>query len=153
MGQFSWLYADTKKQVLDNRVADTYLLVPQPFQEKYGEYIYEDCYDGYGHFGRYDIYILIAEWNRDFIPEICRRIKNSEWVSTSKNEIGEIKLLQKYYKRGEEIEYEEMRNIGILMACYDEDNAALLYPIKITSKPMAYEEAEASLSDPDQGWA
>ena len=33
MGQFSWIYSDTNKQLIDNRRADTYLLVPPPFQE------------------------------------------------------------------------------------------------------------------------
>ena len=39
MGQFSWLYSDTGKQVVDNREADSFLLVPEPFQEKYGKKI------------------------------------------------------------------------------------------------------------------
>ena len=41
MGQFSWIYSDTNKQLVDNKIADTYLLVPKPFQEKYGKAIYE----------------------------------------------------------------------------------------------------------------
>lgn len=32
MGQFSWIYSDTDKQLLDDVYADTYLLVPKPFQ-------------------------------------------------------------------------------------------------------------------------
>lgn len=70
MGQFSWIYSDTDKQLLDDVYADTYLLVPKPFQEKYGKAIYEKCYDGYGHFGDYDVYDLVLEWNREMIPEI-----------------------------------------------------------------------------------
>ena len=31
MGQFSWIYSDTNKQLVDNKIADTYLLVPKPF--------------------------------------------------------------------------------------------------------------------------
>ena len=41
MGQFSWIYSDTNKQVIDNRMADTYLLVHEAFQKKYGKAIYE----------------------------------------------------------------------------------------------------------------
>ena len=74
MGQFSWIYSDTKKQLLDNMQADTYLLVPPEFQPKYGKAIYEKCYDGYGRFGKYDVYELIAEWNKAMIPEIIDRI-------------------------------------------------------------------------------
>ena len=36
MGQFSWLYSDTNKQLVDNKEADAYLLVPEPYQEEYG---------------------------------------------------------------------------------------------------------------------
>ena len=148
MGQFSWIYSDTNKQVIDNKRADTYLLVPKTFQEKYGKVIYEDYYDGYGRFGKYDIYDLIPEWNKDMIPEIIRRIKAGNWkCSTSENDVTN---LQAYYD-GKEIDC-ELRWLGIVMACYDEDNAALEYPIKITTREMEYEDVEPSLSDPNQGW-
>lgn len=148
MGQFSWIYSDTNKQLIDNRKADTYLLVPKPFQEKYGKAIYESCYDGYGKFGRYDVYDLIPEWNKEMIPEIIRRIKAENWkCSTSKNDITN---LQNYYE-GKPITC-ELRWLGIVMACYDEDNFALEYPIKITTKEMEYENARPSESDPNQGW-
>lgn len=46
------------------------------------------------------------------------------------------------------------RSIGIDIACYDKDNKALKYPIKITYDPDAvYEDCEFSPSDPNQGWA
>lgn len=149
MGQFSWIYSDTNKQVIDNKRADTYLLVPKPFQKKYGKAIYESCYDGYGRFGRYDVYDLIPEWNKEMIPEIIRRIKDGNWkCSTSENDVTN---LQAYYDDGKEIDC-ELRWLGIVMACYDEDNAALEYPIKITTREMEYEDVEPSLSDPNQGW-
>lgn len=148
MGQFSWIYSDTCQQLLDDVHADTYLLVPKPFQNKYGKAIYENCYDGYGRFGCHDVYDLIPEWNKEMIPEIIRRIKNGNWYcSTSENDITN---LQAYYK-GKEIDC-ELRWLGIVMACYDEDNAALEYPIKITTREMEYEEVAPSLSDPNQGW-
>lgn len=148
MGQFSWIYSDTNKQLIDNRKADTYLLVPKPFQEKYGKAIYESCYDGYGRFGRYDVYDLIPEWNKEMIPEIIRRINAGNWkCSTSENDITN---LQNYYE-GKPITC-ELRWLGIVMACYDEDNFALEYPIKITTKEMEYENARPSEGDPNQGW-
>lgn len=79
MGQFSWIYSNTNTQLIDNKYADTYLLVPKPFQEKYGKAIYESCYDGYGNFDIYDVYELIAEWNKEMIPEIINRAKNGTW--------------------------------------------------------------------------
>ena len=148
MGQFSWIYSDTNRQLIDNKRADTYLLVPEPFQEKYGEYIHEHCYDGYGHFGRYDIFDLVAEWNREMIPEIIRRIHNGTWrCRTDEDDIVE---LQNYYK-GKDINC-ELRHLGIIMACYDEDNFVLEYPIKITSRKMEYKRVKPSKSDPNQGW-
>ena len=48
-------------------------------QEKYGKAIYEGCYDGYGHFGIYDVYDLIVEWNKQMIPEIIERIEAGKW--------------------------------------------------------------------------
>ena len=148
MGQFSWFYSDTNKQLIDNRRADTYLLVPKPFQEKYGKAIYEDYYDGYGRFGRYDVYDLIPEWNKEMIPEIIRRIKAGNWkCSTSANYISN---LHNYYE-GKPITC-ELRWLGITMACYDEDNFSLEYPIKITTKEIEYENASPSESDPNQGW-
>lgn len=45
------------------------------------------------------------------------------------------------------------RCIGIDIACYDEQNASLRFPIKITHDSEAvYEDCEPSKSDPYQGW-
>ena len=149
MGQFSWIYSDTNKQLIDSRRADTYLLVPPPFQAKYGKAIYESCYDGYGRFGRYDVYDLIPEWNKEMIPEIIRRRKNGTWVCNSDINDTDVNL-QNYYE-GKPITC-ELRWLGIVMACYDEDNFALEYPIKITTREMEYENVKPSESDPNQGW-
>lgn len=148
MGQFSWIYSDTNKQVVNNKVADTYLLVPEPFQHKYGKAIYESCYDGYGRFGGYDVYDLISEWNKEIIPEIIERARNDNWVCFINER--DIDNLQAYYD-GKEISC-ELRWLGIMMACYDEDNEALKYPIKISTQIMEYDDVEPSKSDPDQGW-
>lgn len=148
MGQFSWIYSDINKQVIDNKRVDTYLLVPKPFQEKYGKVIYESCYNGYGRFGGYDIYDLIPEWNKEMIPEIIRRMKSKNWDCSASER--DIINLQNYYE-DKEINC-ELRWLGIIMACYDRDNFALEYPIKITSKIMEYEDAKPSKSDPNQGW-
>lgn len=148
MGQFSWIYSDTNKQVIDDKEADTFLLIPKAFQHKYGKSIYEGCYEGYGEFGGHDVYDLVLEWNKDMIPKIIRRIKNDTWrCTTSENDIAN---LQNYFDE-KEITC-EARWLGIIMACYDEDNMALEYPIKITSKEMDYEDVVPSKSDPNQGW-
>lgn len=148
MGQFSWIYSDTKKQMVDDKRADSYLLVPVPFQQKYGKAIHETCYDGYGRFGKYDVYDLVVEWNKGMIPEIIRRINNKNWKCSVSDR--DIENLWHYYN-GEPITC-ELRWLGIIMACYDADNFALEYPIKITSRELDYENVTPSESDPNQGW-
>ena len=64
MGQFSWLDCITGEQVVNNKRRDVYVLVPKEFQSEYGVRIKETCYDGYGHFGGYDVFDLVADWNR-----------------------------------------------------------------------------------------
>lgn len=148
MGQFSFLYANTdnKKAMLDDVVADSYLLVPPPFQSKYGKAIKETCYDGYGNFGKYDVYDLIIEWNKDFIPMIIKQ-RNGK-VADGKDMY--INDLMNYYE-GKEISV-PLRYLGIDIACYDEDNESLPFPIKITSVPCEYDSVGASEGDPNQGW-
>ena len=148
MGQFSWIYSDTNEQLVDNKRADAYLLVPKPFQEKYGKAIYEGCYEGYGRFDGHDVYDLIPEWNKEMIPEIIRRLSNGNWQADATER--DIANLRSYY-RDKPITC-ELRWLGIIMACYDKDNFALEYPIKITTKEMEYEEVKPSKSDPNQGW-
>ena len=147
MGQFSRIYSDTNKQVVDDKRADTYLLVPPPFQGKYGKAIYEPCYNGYGRYGSYDVYDLIAEWNKEIISEIVEKIKNGEWHGGDERDIPNF---QAFYE-GKEIDC-ELRWLGIVMACYDEDNASLKYPVKITTKVMEYDDVKPSPRDPKQGW-
>lgn len=61
MGQFSWLDCKTQEQIFDNEYRDVFLLVPKEFG---GGHIKEECYDGYGRFGGYDAYALLAQWNK-----------------------------------------------------------------------------------------
>ena len=84
MGQFSWLDCKTKQQIIDDKRKDVFVLVPKEFG---GGHIKETCYDGYGHFGGYDIFDLVADWNRkdlsensNFIfPYSNEQIKNKDW--------------------------------------------------------------------------
>lgn len=47
----------------------------------------------------------------------------------------------------------EFRSIGIDLACYDEDNARMPYPIKVTLDPKrTYENSNFSMGDPKQGF-
>ena len=157
MGQFSWLDCKTGKQIVDCAVRDVYVLIPKAFG---GGHIKETCYDGYGNFGGHDIYDLVADWNKQMIPEIIRKSRLGLWhCSISENEIILLenflndRSLDTGYPAGAPRFFMEKRGIGILMACYDEDNFRLDYPIKITYNPHAvYEDCQPSKGDPNQGW-
>lgn len=151
MGQFSWLDCKNQKQILDNVEADVYVLIPKEFG---GGHIHERCYDGYGHFGCEDIYSLVADWNREylskhpehFLKNTKMEISKSSWYKDYANLNMPLKELKRelgsYY-----------RDVGINIACYDEDNKRLLFPIKIThDKNAVYEMCKDSLRDPNQGW-
>ena len=104
---------------------------------------------------------MVADWNREFVKENPDFIlpfnktplKEYEWyeafsdLSKTREEVCEevkAKTGKKYF---------EYRYIGIDIACWDEDNAAIKYPIKITHTPNAvYENSNPSLGDPNQGW-
>lgn len=174
MGQFSWLDCKTGEQVLDNFPRKVYVLVPKEFG---GGHIEENFYDGYGHFGGKDIYDLVADWNREYIsntPEhlFPHSLHEYGWmrqcIATGRHEGWSVEVTafeKKWYKAYSDLsktreqvvaEVEgvyEWRYIGIDLACYDEDNAALPFPIKITHDADAvYEDCEPSERDPNQGW-
>ena len=146
MGQFSWLDCVDDRQILDGYFKPSYVLIPKEFG---GGTIKESGYDGYGHFGGHDIYELVLEWNKAYIPQYIKQMQAGKWEANPSD--ADIKALQNYYK-GKPIDVED-RWLGILLACYDEDNERLKYPIKITyHSDVTYEECDPSLSDPDQGW-
>ena len=176
MGQFSWIdCVNNKRAILDDERVDSYVLVPEEFKNKYGDHksghILETCYDGYGHFGKYDIYKLIALWNKEYITTAnIEKPDRKDWGPTETDE--------KYYKNAlniydmkcrrlkdfvsgkysnsdmtERYGVDWLRMIGIDIACYDEQNLRLKYPIKITHDEGAiYEECNISISDEYQGW-
>lgn len=64
MGVFSWLDCENNKQIKIGDNKPVYVLIPEEFG---GGHIEESFYWGYGEFGGYDIYELVAEWNRKAI--------------------------------------------------------------------------------------
>lgn len=171
MGQFSWLDCDgvneKHRAILDDVKDNVYVLVPKEFG---GGHILETEYDGYGNFGGYDIYDLVADWNKEYIT--------SDAIKKPVREQYDDKEKEKYYQQAlktyncevnrlkdfkDNIDNKIMverygkdwkRGIGIDIACYDEDNARLKYPIKIThNADLTYEDVkDISLGDPNQGW-
>lgn len=166
MGQFSWLDCKTEEQIIDDRVKNVYVLVPEEFEKEYGKRIEEPCYDGYGHFGGYDIFELVALWNRKYLS-----LKNIDDITTSdycmsdfdfyknglKNQIKTVDRLVDFKNNVSNMKQkygnEYLREIGIDIACYDKQQDELMYPIKITyDKTATYDDCGYSLSDPNQGW-
>ena len=167
MGQFSWLDCVDGSQIVDDKMVDVFVLVPKEFG---GGHIKEPFYDGYGHFGGFDIFDLVAEWNRkELTHQMLMPLDPTKWGKDDtpyyewavERHLASLRRMMDF-KSGSipDDEMEAMhggedfkRLIGIDIACYDKQNFSLPYPIKITHDPSAvYEKCEPSKSDPDQGW-
>ena len=146
-----------------------------------GTFICEPSYETYGIFDGKDIYDLVVDWNRKFIAEnpdhllphvhcwtkdgalvrTTYRLKDFPWypivadLSIPFEDLHDALIAHLKKELGDKFApyRTEIRNIGIDIACYDEDNASLPYPIKITSKKtgICYEELPPSKWDPEQG--
>lgn len=163
MGCFSWMFADTdnRKRLRCDRKG--YVALP------HGGFILERCYDGYGIFDGHDIYDLVVDWNKEFLTtDLLKKPRRSDymsgedgdrryrhWLADYEKSCGAMKdfisgvpedeITKKYGS-------EWKRWLGIQIACYDEENAALRYPIKICrTRPKDYDSLPASKSDPNQG--
>ena len=158
MGYYTWTVANRKeKKTKDGWYSDQCKLA----YGGYGAVITPDNkrieiehYAGYGIFGREDVYEMVVDWNRDYLKDIFKsmatRHPDGFWGCTLK-EIAEAyqmrdkkrvaKLAEDLGKEHPFLRTEWKRNIGITIACYDEDNDALPFPIKIVdsirSKPYA----------------
>lgn len=77
MGTFSWCDCCNYKKYIKVH-SKAFVLVPKEYHDKYGKIISESSYDGYGTFGSYDIYDLVAEWNRKYIQQPEKYFKKPE---------------------------------------------------------------------------
>ena len=159
MGCFSWRFADmnNKRRLKIGRAA--YVICPD------GSILYEPCYNGYGDFAGKDIYDSVADWNREFLsqnPDFVirstgRKVSSYSWYLYYSNlEFSSREIERRLSEHGIWYICTDYRDIGISIACEDENNAALPYPIKICqSKPIGtvayYQELPASEGDPYQG--
>ena len=193
MGFFSWLDCKSKRSVKVGSCKMVYVLVPKQFRDKFGVRIGEDCYNGYGSFGSFDIYELVAFWNKEHLSEKMledapklsdfgglwgfekeaykkaglsddaikakdEEARQSAYESFMQRRNNMIALLDEY-KNSKSEKYltkkygdEWLREIGIAISCYTEQNERLPYPIKITYDGTAiYEDCQASESDDSQG--
>lgn len=107
--------------------------------------IIEQYYDGYGEFDGHDIYDLVVDWNKAYLEDIFNQMDENHWGYRFKGiaiafQNDDMYALQKEINRlidsGKEAQWirdEWKRHIGITIACGDEDNMNLPYPIKITT--------------------
>lgn len=153
MGQFSWRTADTNKALLDegirpqkNCTTKAFLLIPKEFG---GGHFFVDNdkpgreYDGYGNFfdengKKHDAYFELAKWN-GLLPEGFDP-KNRDMVDKARSN-----AIEKYYTH-------EDQNVSPYQDGNYNSPEILKYPLKITERPMPYEQAGIALDDPNQGW-
>lgn len=163
MGSFSWMFADHANLQNLGIGKRGYLCCPD------NQYLCTKDYDGYGIFEGKDVYDLVADWNRKYLSEhpdfaILRDtnrkdkelspVSQAPWyaayadLSKTREEVVEC------YKQATGMRYVEWRYIGIDIACYDEQNEKLCFPIKITKAcKHSYDVLPASMGDSNQGCA
>ena len=166
MGVYSWKYCDSTNRMICGKLKKSFLLIPKEFG---GGHIAEHCYKGYGLIGNVDIYESVAEWNRKYLAiDMITVPDRNSWNNTQEGAYWYSLAIKRYEKEcrmmqdfieGKSDAYMQKtydtdwkREIGILIACYDEDNFRLKYPIKIAEKAESvYESCNPSLQDPMQG--
>lgn len=148
MGQFSWKCSDTDNVLIEHYVEtdrlkpDTwtkkaYLLIPKEFGG--GSFVADHNYDGYGNFfdkngGKHDVYVELARW-LGIIP-IDKVVTEDEEFDIRRQAI------ERYYTAKDPSKSRFER--GNYNACE--------YQVKIVEEECAYEDAEPSYDDPNQGW-
>lgn len=107
--------------------------------------IIEKYYEGYGMFGDHDIYDLVVDWNKNYLKDIFDKMPEDHWgyhfreaaIAFQEDNLIELrKEIERLIEHGIEGKYivsEWKRSIGIAIACEDEDNRSLPFPIKITA--------------------
>ena len=153
MGSFSFVFADRPSKKYPNRkyanitpYDKVRILIPKEFGGGFIDTTYED----YGRFRAdnnevFDIYELIAVWNKDIKPPLAKQIALVGTENTS------AKYGQKIIDRNTDIN----RIVGINIGCYDNQVDALPYPPKLVYPDDArtYEQVkQVSYGDPEQGF-
>ncbi len=160
MGCFSWMFADRGNQESLRIGSRGYVACPD------GRYIETRSYGGYGRFSGQDVYNLVVDWNRaklkeiladrEFHPSICEKpfFVTEKFVdSLMESDKKAQEYIDDCINPDSYLRTDWKREFGIYLACYDEDNESLPFPIKITkTTDYCYEELPASEGDPDQGF-
>jgi hypothetical protein len=144
MGSFSWNKADDLTAIENVAYGDSFkFLIPKEF----GGGFIKDKYQDYGFLGinengneKYDMYELLAFWNKDQLPNSAKDLKYD----------GDFPLMKEIDQYTD-----HNRGLGIDIGCYDDQMLKLKYPLKLVSSSFngTYEDLETcSLIDPDQGF-
>lgn len=153
MGSFTWLRAD--KNISKNEQANICygekikVLIPKEFGGGYieGEYLdYGLVEETDGN--QYDLYELVAIWNS---PELRNKLVELGYQNVNLKAVGKKGLLDSRISRISSI----IRSYGIMIACYDEDQAKIKFPLKLVDKKtqITYEDCKYfSIGDPEQGF-
>ena len=151
MGYFTWTDARKEPKLLKNgdfSSADKigygwYAKIVCPDNTE----IVEPYYEGYGLFDGKDVYDLVVDWNKDYLEDIFNRMAKEDanhWGAhlkdlavfyqkdDTKNVYAEVQRLISTGKEMPCFKDEWKRKIGIAIACDNNNNKALPYPIKIT---------------------
>lgn len=153
MGYFTWTVANRKPKLnrygtdytSDSKIrygGPAYVFCPD------GTIIAELCYEGYGIFDGKDIYELVVDWNRDYLPSLmtslhivpgdnekglCYELAHALYKRLDNECLG---IVQRYVAKGCVAPYlltDWKRVLGICIAC--EHNDKLPLPIKISDTP------------------
>lgn len=171
MGTFSWRFCDRPNKSL--RIGEEgFLLLPD------GNSVHEPSYGGYGEFAGVDAYHLAAVMNREYMashPDYpvwqAHLVDVADGKgSTRRKRAPKIKISdypwysfyadltitpEQFDELVKGMEYRRFpmcfRHIGVEIACYNEQNRRLPFPIKVASKPGSYYDFPASKDDPYQG--
>lgn len=166
MGCFSWMFADKNNKKSLKIGHRGYILTPD------NQFIRtpEGGYEGYGEFfdnnkgKKVDVYELVVDWNRssllkvlDNVHEIITDFDTMLAMLTEKGDDVAEEFVKNEVEAGRAPKYllsDWKRCLGITIACYDEDNQRLPFPIKIVSFKNCgnYEYLPASKRDDRQGF-
>ncbi len=150
MGSFTWLRAD--KKISKNEQANICygekikVLIPKEFgggciEGEYLDYGLVEETDG----NQYDLYELVAIWNS---PELRNKLAELGYQNVNLKVVDKKGLLDSKISS-------IIRSYGITIACYDEDQAKIKFPLKLVDKKtqITYEECKYfSIGDPEQGF-
>ena len=150
MGSFTWLRAD--KNISKNRQANICygekikVLVPNEFgggciKGEYLDYGLVEEADG----NQYDLYELVAIWNSS---ELRNKLAELGYQNVNLKAVGEEETFDSKISN-------IIRSYGIIISCYDEDQAKIKFPLKLVDEKtqITYEECEYfSIGDPNQGF-